>query len=108
MSHAIDVIMRGQEAAAKALLKGLGYVVLPKERRVIVQARWLVSPHELERSRDPRFEDMMRAANLRSLITEADQNGLVIHERQELDDPITGREVLFNSAIGIIKPKESE
>ena len=92
---------------AKLLLKEAGYVVIPRERHIVVQSRYMVPPHDLNYSRVERYEDMVRQKMLRDLICEADHAGLVLHARQDLNDPVTGREVVFTSAMGMIKPKES-
>lgn len=91
----------------KNVLKQNGYVVLRQERRVIITANYIVPPQEMEYSRlnSERYADIAQAANHRRLIHEAETHGLILHERQDINDPVTGREIVFKYAMGLIKPK---
>lgn len=92
----------------KNVLRQNGYVVIARERHRVITARFVVPPHEVEYSRlsAERYADMVHSSNLQRLIRQADADGLIIHERKDINDPITGREVVFSSAMGLIKPKE--
>ena len=87
-------------------LRKHGYSVIPKDRRVIVTSRYMVPPMDLERGRfnEPRYEDMVRSTNLQKLIRHADDHGFIVHAKQDLDDPVTGREVIFTSAMRLVRP----
>lgn len=89
-------------------LKDRGFIVLPPERRVIVQAREAIPLGEMERSRmsAERVADMAQETCVRRIVRELFNKGLCVHSRQDIDDAITGREVVFTSAIGVIKPSE--
>lgn len=95
---------------AADFLRGEGFVVIPRERHVVATARYIVPPFDMESRRfsEPRYDDMVRATNLRKLIHHADDNGLVLHLKQDINDPVTGREVVFTSAMGLIVPKAED
>lgn len=84
---------------AKALLKDAGYIVLPKERRVILQYHSII-PAWID-------DDSAKHRNLKGLIHSAEEAGLIQHLRQDFEDHITGKEVLFRSLMGVIKPREA-
>ena len=92
----------------KNVLRQNGYVVLPKERRVILQTNFLVPTSEVQYSRAnaERYADMAQNANVQRLVREAMANGLVLHERRTIDDEVTGREIVFTSVMGVIKPND--
>lgn len=98
----------GAVERAKQLLKDAGYIVIPKERRVIIHSRYLVSPWDLERfsGAPERYTDMVLSTHLRSIAGEIKDQGLYVHSKNAIDDPVTGKEVYFDTAVAVIKPKD--
>lgn len=92
------------------LLRRNGYVVIPRERRVVLTSTYILSPTEMRYSRvnAERIEDMAREQSLKRLIRQADDDGLILHVRQDIDDPVTGREIVFRSAMAVTKPKADD
>lgn len=95
---------------AASILRDNGYVVIPRERHVVVQATYMVPPHEIEkvRSGDHRWSDIALTTSLKKIALEAYDAGLVIHKRQDIADPICGQEVVFRTAMACIKPKAED
>jgi hypothetical protein len=86
-------------------LRGAGFVVIPRERHVVLHASYLVTRREMENSRIAnRLADAALEDNLRCLIRKAFNDGLLLHERRENDE----RDTMFTTLMGVIKPKEDD
>jgi hypothetical protein len=95
---------------AKALLRSKGYVVIPEERRVILQARYIIPAFEMEGSKVPNFIGLAFETNIRRITAEIANptKGLCVHRRRDIEDGITGREVVLETALGVIVQKPED
>jgi hypothetical protein len=89
-----------------ARLRGAGFVVIPRERHVVLHSSYIVTRLELERARSAvRLADAALEDNLRCIIRKAFNDGLMLHQRRE--SPDDGDNV-FTTMMGVIKPKEDD
>jgi len=87
-------------------LRAHGYVVIPRERHVVLHSSFIVTRREVAKAPD-RIADMALADNMRCLIRKAHHDGLLQHVRRDVEEPVTGCETVFSTMMGIIKPKEN-
>lgn len=88
-------------------LRSKGYVVIPKERHVVLSASSSIPRFEIESSRGSFDAAIKRSKDLmtRSIAKKLMDDNLIISKTHEADDPITGREFFVSVAAAIIKPK---
>lgn len=89
------------------VLRRHGYIVIPKERHGVLTARYAVPHYVLGnlRSGDHRWSDTALETNLRVIARKASDDGFMLHERHDLDDPVSGKETIFTTSVVLIKPK---
>lgn len=87
-------------------LRERGYVVIPRERRVILDANYVLPPYsEQLRIGKERLIDMVQREQERTFARKLFDEGLVANTIRHIGDEVTGRGEVFTSAIGVIKPK---
>jgi hypothetical protein len=90
----------------KNVLRTNGYVVIPKERRVILTANYVIPDYAYRNAVAPeRLEDAAQTANLHRITNDIVQHGLFVQTKREWDDEVTGHEGVVQTAIAVIKPK---
>lgn len=94
---------------AKKLLRDNGYVVIPKERRLILTVNHMMPPHhDRHRMGKERLADMLQSQQERQFGRALFDSGLVVNHVRPLSDPVTGNEEVFTSTIACIVPKADE
>ena len=88
------------------ILRDNGYMVTPRERRVIITANRAVSERDLQPGRPTGFMKWLHNELARTLILEAVDAGLVTFEREGYDPSMRG--VVFKATAAFIKPKPKE
>jgi hypothetical protein len=87
-------------------LRAHGYVVIPRERHVVLDANYVLPPYsEQLRIGKERLIDMVQREQERTFARKLFDEGLVANTIRHISDEVTGREVVFTSAIAVIKPK---
>jgi hypothetical protein len=100
--------VKGSSILAHALqvVKAAGYVVIPSERHVVLDASYSL-PLWTKGSME-RLMDCALVNNAERIARAAAARGLFIEHKREVDDPATGREVIVSHACAFIKPKEAD
>jgi hypothetical protein len=93
----------------KNVLKQAGYLVIARERRVILTASYVMPPQEAQRAMSiERLTDMIQMEQERRLGRALFDQKLIVNHMQPTTDPVTGPEDIFTSAIACIKPKAAD
>lgn len=88
------------------LLRERGYVVIPKERRVILTANYVLPPYQEQlRIGKERLKDLVQRQQEHTFARKLFDEGLVASTARSISDPVTGHEEVFTSCIALIKPK---
>lgn len=91
---------------ATSFLRANGYVVIPKDRHVILQHSYCISDKELQISKQyaEALRDNTTEFMIRSIGKRARQEGLLLHTQRRVDfpDPST----VFTVKACFVKPKE--
>jgi hypothetical protein len=94
------------EKFAAKFLRENGYVVIRKERRVILDANYILPPHpEQMKIGKERLIDIVQREQERTFARKLFDEGLVASTIRQISDPVTGTEEVFTSVIAVIKPK---
>lgn len=90
----------------KNVLRTNGYVAIRKERRVILEANYVLPPYpEQMRIGKERLIDIVQREQERTFARKLFDDGLVVSTIRHIGDEVTGPEQVFTSAIAVIKPK---
>lgn len=91
---------------AKTVLTSRGYVVIPRERHVVLTVSSVLPPHPARlKIGKERLADMMQTQQAHQFGRALFDGGVVVNRIRPLSDPVTGDEEVFESTIGLIKPK---
>jgi hypothetical protein len=106
----LDAVEKTMLQHCKQYLEDRGFVVLPKERGVIVQAHYSIPYMEFQLSRvsAERLADAAQETNASRIVREVIAKGLVVHTRHTCNGSARGREMVFRSSIAVIAPSEDE
>lgn len=85
---------------AKQHLRDNGYVVIPRERHVVLTTQTILQREVPESYVEHVFDTMAR--RLGATIVE---EGACIKEDETFDDPVTGKERVLRLVVGVIKTK---
>jgi hypothetical protein len=90
---------------AKQILRDAGYVVIPRERHVVLTQQWVMPPEYTVENPEQFVEYKLRTM-ASAIGRHALEAGLCITEDKTLLDPITGRKRFLSVDAGFIKPRD--
>jgi hypothetical protein len=89
-----------------SILKANGYVVIPRECHVILEANYILPPYaEQLKIGKERLQDMVQRQQEHTFARKLFDEGLAVNTIRQISDPVTGTEEVFTSLISVIKPK---